>query len=466
MPGVAADPAIGHSRDFVLAPFRGVRFAAERVGALAAVTSPPYDLVDVDDIGALMERSPYNVVRLVLPRDVVAPALGHKGDASAEGRYEHAGETLRHWLAEGVLITDPEPALYVYERRGPDTLQRGLIGGVGLEDDEEAVAPTVLPHEDVFPGPVEDRLRLMRATQANLEPIFLLYEGGGPASDLVDDVAGGAEPPLQELTTDDGVTHRLWAVTAPHRLARVAADLRDRRALIADGHHRYATYQRLRAEHRAPGPWDYGLALLVDSSRYPPRLEAIHRVLPGLPVTVAARKAAAAFRVEEVDGSRGDGGTGPAPASRGTGREPGGELDGALAALAERGRRGGTAFVLAGAGPTVLVTGPDPAQVARAMPPGTSPRWRRLDTSVLHELLIDQIWGIPEGEGSVCVVHHDPYAALARARTCDGTAVIVNPLAAEDVMAIAAGGERVPRKSTSFGPKPPTGLILRTFDAG
>jgi uncharacterized protein (DUF1015 family) len=503
MPGVTADPAIENSGGLVLAPFRGVRFAVDRVRDLGAVTSPPYDLVDDDGVGGLMARNPYNVVRLILPRDVVAgtpvdrgpapggdghgpaagedghgPAAGEDGTEPRDGRYGHAGETLRRWLADGVLVTDSTPALYVHEQRGSGTLQRGLIGGLGL--DEES-ARAVLPHEDVFPGPIQDRLRLMRATGANLEPIFLLYEGDGAASDLVDEVAA-EEPPIVETATDDGLTHRLWRIDDQRRLAGIGADLRGRQALIADGHHRYATYQRLRAEYSGPGPWDYGLALLVDSRRYPPRLDAIHRVLPGLPVTVAARRAAAAFRVEEVAGGRpgGDAARTP-PGATGTPSEgtpgafPGtdtgappetdGELDAALEILAARGH-GGTAFLLAGNGPTVLVSDPDPALLDEAMPPGTSPLWRRLDTSVLHQLLIRDVWGIEEGEGTVRVVHHSPHAAVAKARRTGGTAVIVNPLETDDVLAVAAGGERVPRKSTSFGPKPRTGLIMRTFATG
>jgi uncharacterized protein (DUF1015 family) len=470
MPGVATDPAGGHRGGLVLAPFRGVRYAPDRVRDLAAVTSPPYDLIDEDAASALMAADPHNVVRLILPRDVAprdtrGPAArpaspcvglaepGPAGHPPANGGYAHAGETLRRWLADGVLVPDRSPALYVFEQSGPDTLQRGLIGALGLRDERDRV---VLPHEDVFPGPVRDRLRLMRATGANLEPIFLLYEGGGgAATELIDAVATGepaqaadrgarAHPaPVLAVRTDDGLTHRLWRVSDPALHARVAADLRDRQALIADGHHRYATYQELRGEHPGPGPWDFGLALLVDAGRYPPRLGAIHRVIPGLAVDEAARRAATAFRVTE------------APAG----------LDAALRALAAGGGQG-AAFLLGGDGRNLLVTDPDPAQVERAMPAGSSASWRALDTSVLHRLLIRRIWGIDETEETVRVVHHDPYAAVARARRHAGTAVIVNPLDADDVFAVAAAGERVPRKSTSFGPKPRTGLVLRTFAAG
>ncbi|WP_370017820.1 DUF1015 family protein [Planotetraspora sp. GP83] len=399
----------------VLRPFHGVRFA---VDDLAAVTSPPYDLVSPDELRDLLGRHANNVARLILP------GVSHYADAR---------ELLAQWLGSGVLTVDSPPGLYVYEQSGVGFLQRGLIGTVGVG------TASILPHEAVMPGPVADRLALMRATEANLEPIFLLYEGGGTASRLVDDVATQGFP-LFDIRTSDGVRHRLWTVTDPVEIAAVGEDLRDRQALIADGHHRYATYEALQRDHPGPGPWDYGLAFLVDSLAYPPDLRAIHRVIPGLPLEEAAARAKGAWQVHEFA-----------------------VLEDALAGLATA---SGPAFVLAGDGPTHLLTDPDPLQVERAMPAGRSSRWRSLDTSILTAFLLPRVWGIDDSEQAVLVVHHDPLAAVRLARRQGGTAVLLNPLSTEDVLAVAAEGERVPRKSTSFGPKPRTGLVMRTFASG
>ena len=251
--------------------------------------------------------------------------------------------------------------------------------------------------------------------------------------EIIDQVA--ETPPLQEFVSDDGLIHRLWR-TAAH--PRITADLRDRQALIADGHHRYATYRALQARRHAagdgPGPWDYGLALMVDSTRYPPHLGAIHRVLPALAPQVALQRAETAFTIT-----------------------PYAALPEALQALSTA---PGPAFLLGGDG-LHLLTDPDPERLARTMPPGHSDRWRSLDTAVLDHLLIDDLWHVPENEHSVEVVHDDPAAAIERARRTSGTAVVLNPLQVEDVLAVAGEGERVPRKSTSFGPKPRTGMVLR-----
>jgi hypothetical protein len=319
----------------------------------------------------------------------------------------------------------------------------------------------VLPHEDVMPGPVEGRRELMATTQANLEPIFLLYDGtaaGGPAgartaTALADEVAD-TRAPLLTAVTDDGTRHRIWALTDPAEHAAVADDLAARTALIADGHHRYAAYLKLQDEaHRAgrgDGPWDYGLAFLVDSAAYPPRIGAIHRVIPGLTPGRAVEMAKGAMRVQRLT-------PGPGPDGDGDGG-----LAAAVARLAQAGR-GGPAFLLTDGGEQYLLTEPAPDRVAEAMPPSHSARWQRLDAAVLRELLIGSVWGLADADPDVLVVHGDPAAAVQAARDAGGTAVICNPVRAADVLAVAENGERMPRKSTSFGPKPRTGLVLREW---
>jgi uncharacterized protein (DUF1015 family) len=444
----------------VLAPFRGIRYARDRVSGIANVTSPPYDVITDGILDQLRAADPHNVVRLILP--------GQDADAS-----EAAASLLREWLSAGVLIRDRTPALYLYEqshdwhrpdRHGPDGrgddasswLQRGIVALVRLGSPESAA---ILPHEAVMPGPVAGRRELMEATQANLEPIFLIYDGDDPhdgnadtATHVIDRVAA-ERAPLVTITTEDDVTHRLWRLGDPREQAAIATDLAGRRALIADGHHRYAAYMGMQADMRASGrgagPWDYGLAFLVDSAAYPPRLGAIHRVLPGLPPERAAELAKAAFTVQDL----------PAGIS----------LDEAQRRLAAAGQEG-TAFLLAGGPGFRLLSHPDPVQVAASMPAGVSGSWRGLDASVLQQLLIERLWGITDSESDVLIDHDAADAVRAvcgpGATAPGGTAVISNPVSFHDVIEIAAQGERVPRKSTSFGPKPRTGLVLRQFGPG
>jgi uncharacterized protein (DUF1015 family) len=418
------------------------------VGGIANVTSPPYDGISGGSLDHLRAADPHNVVRLILP--------GEDVDAS-----KAAASLLREWLSSGVLIRDRMPAFYLYEQSGTSSwLQRGIIALVRLGTPESA---GILPHEGVMPGPVAGRRELMEATQANLEPIFLIYDGddaGGGDADtatgtdastataIIDRVAA-ERAPLVTIVTEDGVTHRLWRLGDPGEQVAIAADLAGRRALIADGHHRYAAYLDLQAEMRASGlgagPWDYGLAFLVDSAAYPPRLGAIHRVLPSLSPERAAELAKAAFTVQDL----------PAGFS----------LEDAQRCLATAGMEG-TAFLLAGGPVFRLLSHPDPVQVAASMPAGASGSWQSLDAAVLQQLLLGRLWGVTDNEHNVLIDHDAADAVRAvtgDASAAGGTAVIQNPVSFGAVVDIAANGERVPRKSTSFGPKPRTGLVLRTF---
>jgi uncharacterized protein (DUF1015 family) len=422
----------GHSeatarRGLELNPFRGLRYDPDRVGSLASVTSPPYDVVvRPDGVHHLQSADPYNIVRLILPQ---------AGTPSA--RTEQAADTLRRWLDEGILTADPEPGLYVYEQQDESgMLQRGVIGALRVSEPAEGV---VLPHEDVMPPVVADRAALMRATRANLEPLLLTYRGNGTAAEVVERTA--EKPPLLATTTEDGFRHRLWSVTDPADLARIQSDLAHQQALIADGHHRWATYLRLRAEHPSPSPWDHGLVLLVDTARYPLRVRAIHRLLHGLPVADALAAVEGLFRVRRLDTP----------------------LAEALETLADA-SCAGNAFLLAGDGAFHLLDHPDPDLLARTIPADHPAAWRSLDATVLHATLLDRVWHIPEDSPAHIAYIHDTAATVAKAERDGGTAVLMHPVREEVVRDLARQGVTMPRKSTSFGPKPASGLVLRALE--
>lgn len=453
-----AEPRYGDAgrvsaRGLTVRPFRALRYDPRAVGSLAAVTSPPYDVVDPEELPRLEHSDPHNIVRLNLPRP----------DPTPEAGYRQAARLLAEWQREGVLVPDPEPALYVYEQRTAATaeepdglLQRGLIATVALSDRRAGI---VLPHEDVMPRPVADRVGLVRTTKANLEPLLLTYRGDGRAAAVVEAAAAG--PPLLATTTADGTRHRLWAVTDPAGQAAVAADLATCRALIADGHHRWAMYLRLQHEHRhlAHSPWDWGMVLLVDTARYPLRVRAIHRVLPRLPVAAALAALDAGpwhglWRVAEL----------PAGEQKLTPEQAAAR---ALDALARAKREGGNAFVLTGDGRHRLLTGPaDPRQLDAALdaalPAGLPEAYRRLDATVLHTLLLDRVWRVPDAPESIAYLH-DTGAAVREAERTGGTTVLLHPVAEGTVRRLAEQGVTMPRKSTSFGPKPATGLVLRSL---
>lgn len=409
-----------------LSPFRARRFAVptERLGALL---SPPYDVIDDEQRAALLERDPDNVVSVILPRSA---------DDDSDP-YQAAAAQLSRWIDPGraggpLLALDPEPALYVYDMRSSLGVTRGILGAVELRDPAEGV---ILPHEDVMAGPVADRLALMQATDANLEPIYLVYPGGGATSALVASV--DHQQPLAMATTGDGIEHRLWAVTAQSAQTAVSADLGEHTAVIADGHHRYATYrelQRQRREQRGPGPWDRGLALLVDTSAYGARVEAIHRVVRQLDLATAQARLRQA----------------PGPALRLT---PVADLSDGMQRLGQLPDQGPTAVVVASQDGAVLVEGLT-AQVAG---PGSN-----LDVIAVHTDLIERRWAVNDTVDTVGYAH-DVAEALSQAERQNGVAVLLRATPVQAVMDVARAGGRMPRKSTLFVPKPASGLVIRRF---
>jgi uncharacterized protein (DUF1015 family) len=413
-----------------LAPLRGVRYATRNGADLARLTCPPYDVIDNELRSALEAADPHNVVRLILPR----------GDpAGPETAYRKAAGTLRRWLSSGVLAADPDPALYVYELHNGVTAVRGLIGSLRLTAPEAGV---VLPHEHTMAGPVQHRVRLIEATEANLEPIFLVVEGApGAAARAVEDAE--QLPPLAQVHAPDRSTHRLWMITEPARLAEIAADLWPRRALIADGHHRYEAYLQYQAARRrageTQGPWDRGLAFLVGTATFGVRVQAFHRVVRGLNWDEALRQVSRSFRVTPL---------------------PGGERE-ALPRLAHAGRDG-PAFVLTNGARWALLTEPSAALAANSVPGDRSPAWRSLDVVLLHYGLLTALWNIDSSEEKIRYIASAD-SAVTLASESNGVAVLLNPAPLETVLAVAAAGERMPQKSTLFAPKPRTGLVLRTY---
>jgi len=395
----------GAPRPFVLAPFRGLRFDPAVVGDLGTVISPPYDVLDAETVRDLEAANRRNIVRLILSRRFERP-------------YQAVRERLLTWRKKGYLRADEEPALYLYEYTVEGAPVRGLIGLAGLRDERERV---VLPHEDVMPAPVDDRAVLMRTTETNLEPILLVHEGTERLRHLVAEAAETA--PLADFTALDGSHHRLWAVTDLETLAGVAAELAGIQALIADGHHRYAAYLRLRDEHAAGGessPWQYGLALLVDQHDRALQIGPIHRSVAALTMS----------DLQEVSSERGDR------------FETFADRESAMAAAASRSSAGTAWFAVS-----------DGRAWAAIGTRRTSP----VDAAVLHEELLPA-WGVAEEQVGY---HHSLDQALHTTARQPGLVVAVRPPSVAEVLAAAARGQRMPRKSTSFGPKPRMGMVLR-----
>ena len=227
-------------------PLRALHYDLAKVGPLEDLISPPYDVIDAPARAALAARSPYNVVEIDLPQ-------------GGDDRYERAGARFARWQAEGVVVRDPEPALWALEQRYGDRVRRGFFGRVRVE---EYGAGRIRPHERTHPGPRADRLALTRATAANLSPIFALHTDPHGAA-LAALAPALVAPPWGEATDPDGVRHRLWRCADPGAIEAVSSALEGVELLIADGHHRYETARAYAEEIGGEGDHRYVLMLLV-----------------------------------------------------------------------------------------------------------------------------------------------------------------------------------------------------------
>lgn len=405
-----------------LTAFRALRPAVpdDRLGGLLC---PPYDVIDGATRAALLAADPDNAVAVILPE---------RDDAG----YTRARDQLTQWVHNGLFAIDDVAAIFVYEMTDGSHVTRGLLGAVELHAAEDGV---ILPHENTMAGPVADRLRVMTETGTDLEPIYLVYDGDGPASRLVSSV--GDRTPLAKAHTPDGITHRLWALTDPVELDAIAGDLSTRRALIADGHHRYATYrerQRRAHEGSGAGPWDRGLALLVDSAEYGPQVHAIHRVVRGITLDEAQQRLAGLAEVHRTTSTPED----------------------ALVELGQPGTDAAFAAVLTDGVETFVVTDRDGALAKRSPRDGDLPALAALDVVVLHRAVVETVWELTDDVDTVDYAH-DVTQAVDHARQQSGVAVLLRPTPVAAVAAVAAAGARMPRKSTLFTPKPASGLVMR-----
>jgi uncharacterized protein (DUF1015 family) len=412
-------------------PLHALHYDLARTGGLAPVAAPPYDVIDAAERAELVARSPYNVVEIDLPQ---APG----GDP-----YAHAAGVLRAWRDEGIVVEDREPALWALEQdyTGPDGRRRtrhGLFARVRVEDYGPG---RIRPHERTHPGPKEDRLRLTRATHANLSPIFALYDGDAwsPVEPQLD------APPYGELTDADGTAHRLWRVADAGTIRAVQEALAPAELLIADGHHRYETARVYAQEVGGEGGHNYVLMCLVALGDPGLTIFPTHRLLTGLDDDrrVALREAIRRdWDVEEVTDDR---------------LEPEQDDRVTIGYLDAHHRR------------PLRLTLKD-AALADAALPGRPAAYRRLDTAVTEALLLKGALGMSEDDIShFRGLDYARSTAIARERVLSGdvqAALFMGPAPVELVREVAAAGEVMPPKSTYFFPKVLTGLLFNPLGEG
>lgn len=438
-------------------PFRALRYNPRVVPDLAQVVAPPYDVISPEAQDRYYARHPYNVVRLILAKDVA--------DASGRDRYASAALTFDDWRRGGILRRDPTPAVYLYEQEfslgdSQRLRRRGMLALVRLHDYAEGV---IVPHERTFSRYKDDRLRLMRACPANLEAILGFFPGPNPGIAPVLDRHLATDPTVT-VVDEDGVGHRLWLVQEPAQVEALQSALRDRPIVIADGHHRYETALNFRNERQAREATGRDVAFRADGfvlmNLVPaddPGLVILptHRIVRRPLATAGETLTAALARHFRIT---------PHPVDIGSPR-PG--LGAALADLARRGSAGTACAVYTGGTAVLVLELTDPTTTQALLTEGRAPAYATLDVAVLHRLLVEGILGVPATSHGDDAIQYARDATHAFAEVAAGeasVALFLNPPHVDQVQAVAMAGERMPQKSTFFYPKVLSGLVISPLD--
>jgi uncharacterized protein (DUF1015 family) len=381
-------------------PFRGLRYDPATV-RLEQVIAPPYDVIGSAERVTLANRNPANSVQVELPEPDLQRGLD---------RYQVAAGLLASWIEKGILVSDPAPAFYPYRMTSPDgRVSTGVIGALGMDDD-------VLPHEQTLPKPRSDRLDLLRATGANLSPIWGLSLTAGLSATF--DPQG---PPAGDVFDDDGVRHQIWVLDDPSAVEAVRQAIAASPVVVADGHHRYETARAYRAaDDGHPGDHDLVMALVVELAEDQLTVGPIHRTLGGLPEgTDLPAVFGRWFDVVHAG-----------PASE--------RVVGAL-----------------GSSRSLALMTPDEAWLLTPRPEAYEVAGSDLDASLVALAVRE----LPEHESTH---QHSWQEAFADVKS--GTAqaaVLLRPVTVAQIAEWAAARRRMPPKTTYFSPKPRTGMVFR-----
>jgi uncharacterized protein (DUF1015 family) len=400
-------------------PFRGLRY---RHDDLTAVTAPPYDVIDDDERAVLAARSPHNAVRLLLP----------------EGDYAGAAHELTRWQSDGVLTRDPTASFYGYrmvftDDRGATRTSTGVIGALTLP--AASGEGDVLPHERTMPKAKSDRLALLQATRANLDPIW----GLTPASGL--QVATGV--PDAETTDDHGVRHSLTLIDDPARIDEIRRVVGSAPLVLADGHHRFETAIAYRNERAAAGTLTEAdsrvMCLVVELAEDQLWVQPIHRLITGAPDSAPLRAALSrGFVVEDLgSGSPDD-----------------------VEVLERRLRDEGGVGLVDASGFARLTPRPDARDAATRDLPG---ELKEIPSAWFDAVAAPAL----AAAGLDLDVSYRADAATVTALVGKGAAdaaILLPPVTVPQIRAAALAGIRMPQKTTYFAPKPLSGLVYRSLD--
>jgi uncharacterized protein (DUF1015 family) len=432
-----------------IAPFRALRYDPTRV-ELRDVVTQPYDKITSEMQDRYYAASPHNLVRIILGKK-------EADDRPGNDAYSRAAQSFLDWRREGTFLQDPQPSIYTYVQQfqgpygGTELERRGFIALGRIEDYSAGV---VFRHEQTLAKPKADRLELLRATRAHFGQIFMLYDD--PASE-VETLLRTHHAHSERLRDEFGVLHQFSRISDPGLIELIRGKMRDKKLIIADGHHRYETALNYRNELRQSGeigsnaePAPHEMVMMTFVNIDSPGLLVLptHRVvhgLDGISSNMLREKSAQYFSVEDVDAAI--------------------DAQRATRLLRDIGATG-TAILAVSADRAMILN--KPKAMGSKLFDGFSPQQQSLDVVQLHRCLLEGALGISEEalrQQTNVAYLRDASEALAMVRSGRANvAFLMNPVRMRQIRDIAFAGEVLPQKSTDFYPKLLSGLAIYALE--
>lgn len=426
----------------IIKPFRGYRYNPRAVGRLSKVITPPYDVINKDQQASYYRAHPDNFIRLDLGKTFPK-------DDDKNNRYTRAGEFLEEWIDKDILARDDEESVYVYSQGYRDGGKRkARLGFISLAKLEEDRTKGFLPHERTFKGPKLDRLNLMKQTAANLSPIFsIVFDDNKRIMKILKTVTRKTKPVID--VDFEGTTNRIWRMSDPRLIGALERAMAKKKALIADGHHRYEValeyrrYMLSRARASGPHPFDYVMMYFATSDPSGLAILPTHRMVESISAASFYKKLDKIREYFDIIKTKGRAQM-IARMRSGRGHIIGVCLGGKDHLCLKLKRRDASGLIIS----------------------DNSSYWRNLDVVILHHLILEKALGIKGHKAEKAITFtRDPQVAFDWVKAGKGRAAFfLNPPALKDIYNIVRCRERMPHKTTYFYPKPPSGLVINRFE--
>ena len=437
-----------------IAPFKGILYNQNIIESMTDVVTPPFDIISPKEQELFHRQHPHNMIRLILGQ--TSP-----DDTPDNNRYTRAAAFFDQWLAQGVLRRDDRPALYMtameFNVRNQKTTRYGFITLVKLEPFEKGI---VLPHERTFSNVRSERLELMKATRANLSPIFALYpDGNGLMAKMQARVEGQA--PVMDFTETLGFRHRLWRIKDPDLHQQAAMALQPKKIFIADGHHRYETALNYRnwvakntPDFTATHPANYVMMYLCGMDDPGLIIRSAHRMLKEVPADALSAlpdRAAEFFDIETFNFR-------PETLTQ--------VQSTFFRSLKAHAAHNAVGF-LAKNSQTFYLLALKPNVMTRLFGNELAKALLDIDVTVLTRLIFMELLGFDkqrlDNEKLIGYASRAKNAVQAVLRGEYDVTFILNPTRIDQVRAIAEGGLIMPRKATYFFPKVIAGQVMNSL---